>query len=207
MRTYDRAELITDAAIHAVGILGALIGCTALIILAPQAPPILIYSAALLAVLVTSAAYNLWPASRVKQILRRFDHAMIFLLIAGTYTPFLAQMNDAPRAIGLGIVVWMTALAGVVLKLAILNSWERLAIGLYVALGWSGLLAFDLIVSMLPASTVLLLTVGGVLYTIGVVFHVWSSLRFQNAIWHAFVLVACAFHYCAVLDCWVLAQA
>jgi hemolysin III len=207
MRTYDRSELITDAAIHAVGILGGLIGSTALILLAPQSTPILIYSAALVAVLVTSAAYNLWPASRAKQILRRFDHAMIFMLIAGTYTPFLAQLSEAPRAFALGVGIWMTAFAGVVLKLALLNSWERLAIGLYVALGWSGLLALDLIVSMLPASTVFLLGVGGALYTIGVLFHVWSTLRFHNAIWHAFVLAACVLHYCAVLDCWVLTQA
>ncbi|WP_082145601.1 PAQR family membrane homeostasis protein TrhA [Microvirga massiliensis] len=207
MRTYDRSELIADAAIHAAGILGGVIGSTTLILLAPTSTPILIYSAALVAVLVTSAAYNLWPASRAKQILRRFDHAMIFLLIAGTYTPFLVQMNGAPRAIALGVVVWMIALGGVVLKLTFPNSWERLAIGLYVALGWSGLLAFDLIVSMLPSSTVFLLCVGGVLYTVGVVFHTWRSLRFQNAIWHAFVLAACVLHYCAVLDCWVLTRA
>jgi hemolysin III len=202
MRIYDRSELIADAAIHAAGILGGLIGSTFLILLAPQSTPILIYSAALTAVLVTSAAYNLWPASRAKWILRRFDHALIFVLIAGTYTPFLARM-EAPRATALGGVVWVTALVGVVLKLTRPNSWERLAIGLYVALGWSGLLVFDLILSMLPASTVFLLGVGGVLYTIGVLFHAWSSLRFHNAIWHALVLVACVFHYCAVLDCLV----
>jgi hemolysin III len=98
-------------------------------------------------------------------------------------------------------------LAGIVLKLCLPGRFDRLAILLYLLLGWSGVMAYETVFNALPSWTLTLLAAGGLLYTVGVVFHVWEGLRFQNAIWHAFVLVAAACHYGAVLDYVVLARA
>jgi len=160
--------------------------------------PILIYSVAMIAVLVISAAYNMWPITPVKWWLRRFDHAAIFILIAGTYTPFLAHMGSALAPQILLVVVWAASIVGIVLKMALPGRFDRLSIGLYLVIGWSGIVLWDHVLS-LPTATLWLLGAGAVLYTAGVLCHVWDSLRFQNAIWHAFVLVATGCHYGAVL--------
>jgi hemolysin III len=211
--TYDRHEILADGIVHALGIVGGLVAVIVLLVLAaPTVGPweltsVVIYGAGLLAVLVISAVYNLWPVSPVKWILRRFDHSAIYLLIAGTYTPFIMQMRSEITAIILLVGIWAGSLAGMVLKLCLPGRFDRLAILLYLLLGWSGVMAYEAVLGALPGSTLTLLAAGGLLYTVGVVFHVWEGLRFQNAIWHAFVLVAAACHYGAVLDCVVLARA
>jgi len=159
------------------------------------------------AVLVISALYNLWPVSQVKWALRRFDHSAIYLLIAGTYTPFIMQIRNKATAIVLLVGVWVGSVAGMALKLCLPGRFDRFAILLYLLLGWSGVMTYETVFGTLPGATLTLLAAGGLFDTVGVVFHVWKGLRFQNAIWHAFVLVAAACHYGAVLDCLVLAQA
>jgi hemolysin III len=143
----------------------------------------------------------------VRSWLARVDHAGLYLLIAGTYTPFIMQMRSEITAIVLLVGVWAGSIAGMVLKLCLPGRFDRLAILLYLLLGWSGVMAYEAVLGALPGSTLTLLAAGGLLYTVGVVFHVWEGLRFQNAIWHVFVLVAAACHYGAVLDCVVLARA
>jgi hemolysin III len=167
---------------------------------------VLVYSTALLAMLGTSAAYNLWPVSPAKWVLRRFDHSAIYLMIAGTYTPLLTQIKASYDTIGLLIGVWATALIGAGVKLLLPGRFDRLSIVLYLLLGWSVVLVYDAVLPALSISAILLLAIGGVLYSAGVAFHVWRSLRFQNAIWHAFVLVAAACHWGAVFRGVVLAQ-
>ncbi|MCB1885350.1 MAG: hemolysin III family protein [Geminicoccaceae bacterium] len=197
---YDRAELRADATVHALGVALGLVGGALLLPAASPAerPAVALYLASLLAVLGLSAAYNTWPVSRTKWLLRRFDHAAIFLLIAGTYTPFAARLRDETLALLLIAGLWGMALLGVVLKLAFPGRGDRAAIALYLLMGWSGGLAFDPIAEVLPDPAVVLLVVGGSLYTLGVPFHVWERLRFQNALWHAFVLAAAACHFAAV---------
>ncbi|MCB8823299.1 PAQR family membrane homeostasis protein TrhA [Microvirga rosea] len=210
---YDRHEILADGIVHALGVVGGLVAVIVLLALAaPTVSPweltsVAIYGSGLLAVLVISAFYNLWPVSPVKWVLRRFDHSAIYLLIAGTYTPFIMQMRSEITAIILLVGVWVGSLTGMVLKLCLPGRFDRLSILLYLLLGWSGVMAYEAVLGALPGLTLTLLAVGGILYTIGVVFHVWESLRFQNAIWHAFVLVAAACHYGAVLDCVVLSRA
>ena len=109
-------------------------------------------------------------------------------------------MTDSVLAIVLLIGVWCVAIAGVVVKLRFPGRYDRLAVGLYLALGWSGILAYDTVVHTLPVMTLWFIGAGGVLYTLGVIFHAWQRLRFQNAIWHGFVLLGAACHYTAVLD-------
>lgn len=202
---YDRAEVIADGVIHALGVGLALAGAVALFIIARDATDgrefvaIAVYALALLTALALSAAYNLWPVSPVKWLLRRLDHSAIYVLIAGTYTPFLTQLKSGFAATGLFVGVWATAAVGIAVKLLLPGRFDRVAVGLYLALGWSGAFAYDAVAAVLPAAALWLLAVGGGLYSLGVVFHAWRSLRFQNAIWHAFVLLGATCHYGAVL--------
>jgi hemolysin III len=121
---YDRAELIADSIVHVVGVCFGLIAATALIVLtavyatALDVAVVSVYVTGLLAMLVLSATYNLWPVSRAKWVLRRFDHSAIYLLIAATYTPFITELKDSYFAIALLIGVWCVAIFGIVLKLA-----------------------------------------------------------------------------------------
>ena len=159
-----------------------------------------VYVAGLLAMLVLSATYNLWPVSRAKWVLRRLDHSAIYLLIAATYTPFIMELKDSYFAIALLIGVWCVAIVGIVLKLVLPGRFDRVAVGLYLAMGWSGMMLYDAVVKALPAVALGFIVAGGVLYSLGVVFHAWQRLRFQNAIWHCFVLLGAACHYTAILD-------
>lgn len=201
---YDRDEIIADGIVHTLGVAFALAGGVILLIEAGQDGDRArfaaagIYLAGLLAMLGFSAAYNLWPVSPLKWWLRRFDHAAIYLLIAATYTAFMLPMRDG-AAMALLAAIWITALAGMTIKLVWPGRLDRAAVLLYLAMGWSGLLAMGTIGAALSEPTLALIIIGGALYSLGVVFHAWRSLRFQNAIWHGFVLAAAACHYAAVL--------
>jgi hemolysin III len=203
---YDRAELIADGVVHAVGVFGGVVAATVLIVLAAvfastfEIVTVSVYAAGLLAMLGFSAAYNLWPISHRKWLLRRFDHSAIYILIAATYTPVFAQLQDRSFAMSLLAGVWSVAIVGIVLKLFFPGRFDKLSVGLYLALGWSGLIAYDEGLSSLPQLALWFIVAGGLLYSFGVIFHSWRRLRFQNAIWHGFVLMGAACHYTAVLD-------
>lgn len=203
---YDRSELVADGVVHIVGSVFGVIAAFFLIAAAVNGASwkdiaaVSIYAVGLLAMLVLSATYNLFPVSRYKWILRRFDHSAIYVLIAATYTPFIAQMDVSIVSVCLLMGVWLVAIAGIFLKLFYPGRFDRLAIVLYLAMGWSGVVAYDTIVSALSPLTLWLIAIGGLLYTAGVIFHVWERLRFQNAIWHVFVLAGAACHYTAIFD-------
>jgi hemolysin III len=203
---YDRAEIIADGIVHGLGVGVGLVAATALIVLTgvfastPEIVSVSIYAAGLLTMLGFSAAYNMWPVSPRKWWLRRFDHSAIYVLIAATYTPFMMQMHDRVLALLLLSGVWSVAAIGIALKLFLPGRFDRLSIVLYLAMGWSGLAAYDAVFTSLPKFTLWFVVAGGALYTLGVIFHTWRRLRFQNAIWHGFVLLGAACHYTAVLD-------
>ncbi len=203
---YDRAELIADGVVHGIGVVCGLAAAIVLIVLtavyatAFQVAVVSVYAAGLLTMLVLSATYNLWPVSRVKWVLRRFDHSAIYLLIAATYTPIFMELKDSVFATALLIGVWCVAIAGIVVKLTLPGRFDRLSVGLYLAMGWSGFMVWDKVVASLPTLTLWFIAAGGLLYSFGVIFHAWQRLRFQNAIWHCFVLSGAACHYTAVLD-------
>ncbi|MET4391395.1 hemolysin III [Bradyrhizobium sp. F1.4.3] len=203
---YDRAEIIADGIVHAIGVLSGIIAATVLVVLAAiyadaiDVVGVSIYVAGLLSMLVLSATYNLWPVSPVKWLLRRFDHSAIYLLIAATYTPFILELKDSVFALALLFCVWCVAIVGIVLKLRYPGRFDRVAVGIYLAMGWSGMMLYDSVVKALPAMALGLVLAGGALYSLGVIFHAWRRLRFQNAIWHGFVLAGAACHYTAVLD-------
>jgi hemolysin III len=204
---YDRSELIADGVVHGVGLVCALIGVTAMIFYASvwstsgQLVAAWIYGAGLVATLSISFLYNLYPVSQTKWFLRRFDHSSIYILIAATYTPFLQRGWDDPYLFGMLIGIWSIAVVGVLIKCVFPGRFDKLAILLYLAMGWSGVFAAGPLLSQLTETTMILILAGGVIYSLGVIFHVWEKLRFQNAIWHGFVVTAAAVHYSAVLTC------
>ena len=208
---YSRAEMIADGIVHAVGIVLAIAAGSAMLTLAAsRAAPgeyvaAAFYVVALLTVLSVSMAYNLWPVtSRVKWVLRRFDHSAIYLLIAATYTPFLAQLENATLAGSMLVLIWTAALAGMAIKVFLPGRYDRLAIVFYLAIGWSGVVLMQPLIEVLPSTTIALLLAGGIVYSLGVVFFAWKGLRFHNALWHGFVVTGAGLHFAAMLDSLVI---
>jgi hemolysin III len=213
LRALARKELVADGVVHLIGIVAGCVGAAILVMAAAtggsplELAALISYSGGLLAMLGCSAAYHLLRSSRRRELLRCFDHSAIFLMIAGTYTPFTLLRIKPLWAIVLTSLVWSIAALGIVLRLVRPQLFERLSIGFYLALGWAGLAAVGTLVPSVRLSTLVLLAAGGLLYTVGVVFHVRERLPFRTAIWHGFVLVAAAAHYVAVLDEIVVAHA
>src|SRR5207249_4767076 len=118
----------------------------------------------------------------------------IYLLIAGTYAPFLAQMKGVLAA-GLSVGLWASAGLGIAFKLLLPGRFDRLSVAVYLLLGWSGLLVYGSFATAVPRVSVWLLGIGGLFYSIGIVFHASEGMRFHNAIWHGFVLVAAVCYY------------
>ena len=210
LRALPRRELVADGVIHVVGITAGLIGASILVIAAAsplELAAVATYSGGLLAMLGCSAAYQLLRSSRRRELLRCFDHSAIFLMIAGTYTPFTLLRIRPFWDVALTAAVWSIAATGIALRLLRPHVFDRVSIAFYLALGWAGLAAIAPLVPFVQTSTLVLLGVGGLLYTVGIAFHLWERLPFQNAIWHAFVLIAAAVHYAAVLKEIVVAHA
>lgn len=196
---YTLQELWADGVVHAAGLAFVAVGSIALAAAVRTASGAAIaataaYLAALCLSFAASAAYNIWPPSATKWVLRRFDQSAIYLLIAGTYTPFLVTMSAWGALAG----VWSAAAVGMALRMWRPGHFDRLSIALYLLLGWSGVLMLDRVITQLPAGVPWLIAGGGLTYSLGVIFHVWGRLRFQNAIWHVFVLAAASIHYLAV---------
>lgn len=210
-RAYGATEHAADRAIHLAGLVAAAIGAVALAVGAVAWADartfvaIAIYLLGLLAMLLASARHNLRRRTAGEDWRRRLDHAAIFAMIAGTYTPFTACLLPDQLGVTATAAIWVAALAGIVMKLEFPRRLERISILLYLAMGWQGLIVFPYLSRLATQPAILILT-GGILYSLGAGFHAWRRLPFQNAIWHGFVVVAAAFHYVAIWDGVVLAQ-
>lgn len=200
----DPTERIADGIIHIVGIVLGIVGAVFLIVhasleatggaIAANAA----YAAGLLVMLSCSAAYNMSRTEARRALMRRFDHAGIFLMIAGTYTPFTLGRIDGAWSIWLAVIVWTAAMLGAGAKLFFPHRFERVAVAAYLGLGWLILVAIKPLFDAVDGWVFGLIIAGGVLYSAGVVFHLWQNLRFQTAIWHGFVLSAAGCHYAAI---------
>jgi hemolysin III len=203
---YTMGERLADGLIHLAGVVGSLIAAVVLMIVAVRVLPgdwvlpLAVYSVALIATFGCSAAYNLVMSPRPKEVLRRLDHASIFVMISGTYTPMALIGMGEVWGIALFSFVWLITVLGATAKLIMPRAVESITIGLYLVQGWAAIFAIGPLVSMIPSQALLLLCVGGILYSVGVLFHLARGLPYHNAIWHAFVLVAASLHYAAVLD-------
>ena len=206
-RPATRSEIWADGIVHALALIVAVIGIGLLASHVSarrsglELSATIIYGAALIAMLAFSCAYNLAREGKLKPFLRRLDHSGIYLLIAGTYTPLLTQFEDRFVAWALGLTVWSVALIGIVLKFAAPRRFSEDSSIIYLALSWVAIFAYEQIMVSLPPTALVLLVLGGAIYTVGVAFHLWQRLKFQRAIWHGFVAVAATCHWGAVAAC------
>jgi hemolysin III len=197
-------ERTADSIVHVTGVTAGLIAVSAMLVQGfrylpmPSTASLAIYGAGMLAMLGCSAAYHMVAVPSWKGVLKRFDHAAIFLKIAGTYTPFAIVNIGGIIGYALLSLVWAVALVGAGAKLLLASNWDRTAIVVYLALGWSVLTVVQPLSQSVPMDALLLLCLGGALYSVGVIFHVWRSLPYHNAIWHLFVLAGTACHFAAV---------
>lgn len=201
----SRHELAADCIVHGIGIAAGSIGGATLVALIVargswlEFGALLIYALGIVAMFCCSAAYHLARNSPWRAFLRRCDHAAIFVMIAGTYTPFTLLRLHGAWSWGLTTAVWSIAGIGIVIKLCRRYDLRRTSIATYLLLGWLGVIAIDPLFQSLGWQPLILIAVGGVLYSVGVLFHVWERLPFHNAIWHGFVLAAASVHFAAVI--------
>jgi len=204
-RSFTANELGADRFVHLVGVALGVLGAVVLVWTAAESvrQAVLVsavtYSICLVAMLSFSAAYNLGRNGPYHVILRRLDHAAIFAMIAGTYTPFTLLGLSGGWRLSLTIAVWSFAAFGIALKLfGPIHESTRISAIFYLALGWMGLIAVGPLLQQLGALPLVLIGIGGCIYSVGVIFHALEKMRYQNAIWHGFVLVAAIVQFAAV---------
>lgn len=199
-----RIEWLADTIVHAVGLTLAIGGCFILVSTAAHSGSVkltaalVIYSAGLLAMLGCSTLYNVNTNKTLAFLFERFDLSGIFVMIAASYTPFMLAKLHGPLAWSVLAAVWVVALTGVALNLLARWNAPRIYIALYLMMGWGALSILDQLIHSLSPLGLTLLAAGGVLYTIGVIFHVNKKLPFNSAIWHGFVVAAASCHFLAI---------
>jgi hemolysin III len=201
IRIYTRLEHRADVAVHVLGIVFA-INASAWLLWnvtgMPASVSVTVYCLGLLAMIGMSAAYNLTPEHRPsKDVLRRLDHAAIFIMIAATYTPFAVGRLGA---VGLWILAanWSAATVGIVMKLVFPRRFELLSLALYVGMGWLIVLALGPLVANVRSLDLWLLLGGGLVYSAGIAFYLVEKIPYHKAIWHAFVLVAAILQFLSI---------
>ncbi len=193
-RTEERWNSLT----HLFGLLLAVALVPTLIVFAALKGPALavvsvsLYGAALIATYLASTVYHATRQVAIKRWLQRLDHASIYLLIAGTYGPFLLVALGGGWGWSLMGVLWGTAALGVGFKLVFGNRYGRLSMLVYLIMGWSGLVAIYPLIISLPLPTLILVVVGGLAYSIGALFYMWKSFPANHAVWHLFCLAGSA---------------
>ena len=200
---FTRAERIADAVLHVLGVALAIAGTVLLIVWASgtadagRIAGVSVYGAALIGSFVASACYHFTPWERPRPALRRIDHAAIYLKIAGTYTPLVVLIGSA-FAYGVLAVVWALAALGAAMKLFFWARPSRWGAGLYLGLGWISVALLGALVPVVPLTSLVLMGVGGVVYSVGAVLFSLDPWRFQNAVWHGFVLAASVCFFVAI---------
>ncbi|WP_413534516.1 PAQR family membrane homeostasis protein TrhA [Rahnella inusitata] len=202
---YPLAEEIANSLSHGVGLVFGIVGLVLLLVqaLGDNASAMAItsysiYGGSMILLFLASTLYHAIPHEKAKYWLKKLDHCAIYILIAGTYTPFLLVGLNSPLAKGLMAVIWGLALFGVIFKLAFAHRFEVLSLITYLTMGWLSLVViYQLAMKLLPGG-VWLLAIGGVVYTLGVIFYASKRFRFGHAIWHGFVLGGSACHFLAI---------
>jgi hemolysin III len=207
-RTQSAGEEVANSISHGIGLVGALIGTPVLLLAAVHHGSIsfligtIVFTMTMLLVYLGSTVYHAWPQTHVKSFLQLVDHSAIFLLIAGTYTPFaLGPLRDAGGLTMLGIV-WTLAVFGVVMKATRGTLRHRkLAMTLYLGTGWLAVIFIRPLALAIPLSALLWLIAGGIAYTVGTLFFANERLRYAHFVWHLFVLAGTSCHLAAVFIC------
>lgn len=205
MRRYCPDEIEADLAVHLIGMTIGIISAPALLMLPARARnpavfySVFAYSVGFMAMLICSAVYHLRRSSDRRDFLRRLDHAAIFVMIAGTYTPFTVCILKGWSAVWMTGWMSLAALAGVAIKLASPRRYELGSTVIYLVMGWAVIMFMQPLVAALDRPSLILLLSGGVLYRIGACVHHWRGLPFHNAMWHSVVLSAAGLHYAAIV--------
>ena len=209
---YSIGEEIANSVSHGIGAVISAVGLGFLIWLSVEYGDVwyvvstTIYGVSLVLLYSASTLYHAIPHPRAKRIFQLIDHSMIFVLIAGTYTPFALVSLRGPWGWSLFAVVWGIAIAGILLEIMKKERIKWLSLSLYLGLGWMAVVVIKPMLEMVPAVGLLFLLAGGLSYSLGVVFYVRKQMAYHHAIWHVFVMAGSALHYCAVLFGVVLAD-
>ncbi|OLQ94903.1 hemolysin III family protein [Vibrio ponticus] len=202
---YSVKEEIANTITHAIGMVLGIVGLVLLLIKAIDhhadaltITSMSIYGGSIIVLFLASTLYHAIPYRKAKRALKTFDHCAIYLLIAGSYTPFLLVSLRTPLAIGLMIVIWSIALVGIIMKLAFVYRFKRLSLVTYLMMGWLSLVVIYQLAMNLAWEGLTLLAVGGLIYSLGVIFYVAKRIPYNHAIWHGFVLAGCACHFFAI---------
>lgn len=203
--TYSIKEEIANSITHGFGLILAIAGLGVLIAFASRlgnawhVVSCTIFATTLILQYTFSTLYHSIQLPRAKSVMRVLDHSAIFLLIAGTYTPFMLVNLRGTWGWTLFAVIWSMALIGVLFQVSLLRRWQGLSLGLYIGMGWVVVVAIKPMLDAVAPGGLILLLLGGLAYTSGVVFYLWKSLSYHHAIWHGFVLAGSILHFFAVL--------
>jgi len=204
-RTLSLGEEIFNSITHGIGTLLSIAALVVLVVFATirgnawHIVSFSIFGATLVLLYLASTLYHSFTKERVKNLFARFDHAAIFLLIAGTYTPFVLTILRGALGWTIFGIIWGLAIAGVVIRSIYLTRFRKLMVGIYLGMGWMFLVAVVPMVRNLPTISLIFLVLGGVFYSIGVVFYLWRTLKYAHGIWHLFVLAGSIMHFFSVL--------
>ena len=202
---YTVQEEIANSVTHGIGAGMAVAGLVILVVLAilfgdtRRVVSFSIYGGSLILLYLASTLYHSIQHAKAKKILRVFDHASIYVLIAGTYTPFLIISIQGTLGWTVLAIVWALAIIGVLWKIFFIGKFEVIATMAYVLMGWMCVVLFGEMLAKVPPAGVVLLIIGGLVYTAGVIFYAWEKLPYNHAIWHLFVLGGSIFHYFAIV--------
>jgi hemolysin III len=200
---YSLSEELAHALTHGLGLLASVGGLVTLVATAWLRGDVWhiaggsIFGATLVLLYASSTLYHGSRSPRVKRLFQRFDHAAIFLLIAGTYTPFTLVSLRGGWGWTLLAIVWCLAILGIALEAA--GHSRRISVALHLAMGWLVVIAAEPLARALHTDGFLLLALGGMAYTLGVLFYAWQRLPYHHAVWHLFVLAGSACHFACVL--------
>ncbi|MEM6160416.1 hemolysin III family protein [Erwinia sp. P6884] len=202
---YSPAEEMANSISHGIGFLFGIVGLVLLLMQATEShadflaiTSYSLYGGSMILLFLASTLYHAIPHPHAKRWLKKLDHCAIYLLIAGTYTPFLLIGLKSPLAHGLMGVIWGLALAGILFKLLFVHRFEKLSVITYLLMGWLSLIVIWQLALKLPAGGIWLLAAGGVIYSLGVIFYVSKRIPFNHAIWHGFVLAGCLCHFLSI---------
>ena len=204
-RAQSLGEEIANSVSHGVGLLAAMVAAPVLIVSAVQRGGVTgvigasVFSFTVGLLYLASVLYHTLPPSRAKRVFRVLDHSAIFLLIAGTYTPFTLGVLHGAWGWSLLVLVWSLALGGVAFKVIFGVRYLRFSVGLYLAMGWVVLIVAKPLWLLMPAAGLFWLLSGGIAYTAGVAFFAAHRVRYSHFVWHLFVLAGTACHFIAVL--------
>lgn len=202
---YSVGEEVANSISHGLGCLFGIAGLVLLLVRAvgDNAGAMTItsyslYGGSMILLFLASTLYHAIPSVKAKPWLKKLDHCAIYLLIAGTYTPFLLVGLKSPLAYGLMVVIWVLAVAGIIFKLTIAHRFKILSLVTYLLMGWLSLIVVYQLATQLSAASIWLLAAGGIVYSLGVIFYVSRRIPYNHAIWHAFVLGGSICHFCAI---------